>query len=61
MQIDAKLLALFVEMASFEPQRFCHLGDLAAISFEFGEHGGALEGLHPFRERARRGAAGGGY
>jgi hypothetical protein len=31
------------------------------MSFEFGEHGGALEGLHPFRERARRGAAGGGY
>jgi hypothetical protein len=29
------------------------LCDLAAVAFEFGEHGCALECLHPRRERTR--------
>ena len=54
LQIDAKLMALFVEMTSLEPQRFCRLCNLAAVAFKFGEHGGALKGLNPFCKRTRR-------
>src|ERR1700733_6375434 len=47
LQIDAKLLALFIEMTSFEPQRFCGLRDLAAMPLEFGKNGSTFVGLHP--------------
>ncbi len=57
LKINAKLLALLVEVASFEPQRFCRLRDLTAVPFKLSKHGGALEGLHPFCERTGGSAA----
>ena len=51
LKIDAKLLALFVEVASLKPKRFCRLCDLAPVPFKLRKHGGALKGLHPFCER----------
>ena len=57
LEIDAKLLALLVKVASFEPQRFCRLRDLAAVPFELSKHGGAFERLHPFCERTCGSAA----
>ena len=38
------MLALFIEVAAFEPERPGGLRDLAAVPLELGKHLGALEG-----------------
>ena len=50
-EIDAQLLALFIEMASLQAKRLRGLRDLPAVPLELGEHLGALECENPLRER----------
>ncbi len=51
-EIDAQLLALFIEMASLQAKGLRGLCDLAAVPFKFREHLSTLESENPLRERA---------
>jgi hypothetical protein len=44
-KVNPELLALFVEVASFEPQRFSGLRNLTAVPIEFLQHRRALRQL----------------
>ena len=46
LQVDAKLLALFVEMAALKAKSLCGLGHVAAVAVELGQDLGALKGEH---------------
>src|SRR5208283_638023 len=53
-EIDAELLALFVEVAAFEAEGAGDVGHVEIVAADFGEKGFALEGFGAFDEGALR-------
>ena len=53
-QIDSQLLALLVEVAAFEAQRFRSVGHVMVMPLEFRQQGFALKNLHAARQRPGR-------
>lgn len=43
-KVDTQLLTLFVEVAAFQAEGFCCVGDVTLVALEFCEERGALEG-----------------
>ena len=54
-EIDAELLALFVEVAAFEAEGAGDIGHVEIVAADFGEEGFALEGFGAFDESALSG------
>jgi hypothetical protein len=54
LQIDAELLALFVEMAAFEAEGAGDVGHVKIVAFDFGEENFFFEGFGAFGEGAGR-------
>ncbi len=55
-EVDAELLALFVEVAAFEAEGAGDVGHVEIVAVDFGEKGFALEGFGAFEESALGGA-----
>ena len=54
-EVDAELLALFVEVAAFEAEGAGDVGHVEIVAADFGEEGFTLEGFGAFDESALRG------
>ena len=54
LQVDSQLLALLVEVAPFESERFGGLRNVPVVAFQFAEYLLALEGQYSFGEWADR-------
>lgn len=53
LQVDAELLALFVEVAAFEAEDAGHIGHVEIVAADFGKEHFPFEGFGPFHERSR--------
>jgi len=54
LQVDAELLAFFVEVAAFEAEGAGDVGHVEIVAFDFGEENFFFEGFGAFGESAGR-------